>query len=249
MKKFITFLFVAMFLLTFSTGWTQLSIEAGINGGATIPTGDYSGTMQEFYDGTKYGLSTGFNVGGYATLTTPIISARVSLNYSSLSNNGSLKDNPSHTIDLKHNIFTIGIGPQYNISIPASPIKPYAIAELLISTIGGEVTFHGLSGSGINSGSVYDIATASRIGLGITGGLSYELSIIGIDLSVKYSILNLSGKEFVSDNTNLRLSSYTNLNDGKDPLYGTDPNVHIVGNERNISTVQINLGVHLKLGI
>lgn len=249
MKKLITFLFVPLFLFSFSTGWSQISLEGGINGGATIPMGDYGGTMQEYYDGVKYGLSTGFNLGGYATLTTPIISGRVSLSYSSLSNDGSLKDNPSHTIDLKHNIFTIGIGPQYNLPIPYSPIKPYAIAELLISTISGEVKFQGLSGSGINSGTTYDIASASRIGLGITGGLSYEINKIGIDLSVKYSILNLVGKEFVSDNTSLRLSSYTNLNDKEDPNYILGSNEHFINKERNISTIQINLGIHFSLGM
>ena len=209
--------------------------------------GEYSGTMEEFYAGTKYGLSTGFNIGGYATLTTPIISGRVSLNYSSLSNEGSPGTGlGGGTIENKHNIFIIGIGPQYNFSIPASPIKPFIIAELLFASIGGEVTFQGISSV---PSKTYDIPTVSRIGLGLAAGLGYELGFVGFDLTVKYNILNLSTKEFTSFTDNARVNSYINLNDGKDPLYGTDPNVHIVGNERNISTVQINLGVHLKLGI
>lgn len=247
MKKLITFLFVAMFLLTFSTGWSQLSFEAGVNGGATMPVGDYSGSMEDFYAGTKYGLTTGFNVGGYATLTTPIISGRVSLNYSSMSNDGSPGVGlGGGTIENKHNIFTIGIGPQYSIPIPQSPIKPFIIAELLIASISGEVSFQGISSVPSNT---YEIPTASRIGLGLTGGVTYDMGSYGFDLSVKYSILNLSGKEFTAFTDNNRVNSYINLNDAKDPAYSSTSNEHIIGNDRNISTIQINLGVHFSLGM
>jgi hypothetical protein len=247
MKKLITFLFVSLFIFTFSTGWSQISFEGGINGGATIPTGDYGGTMEEYYSGTKYGLSTGYNIGGYASLSTPIISGRVSLNYASLSNDGSPGVGVGGgTVKNKHNIFTIGIGPQYNIPIPFSPVKPFAVAELLIVSISGETSFQGVSS--VPTGT-YEIPTATRIGLGIAGGLNFEIEKIGFDLSVKYSILNLAGKEFKSNDNSKRLSSYTNINDGKDPLYGTDANVHIIGNERDMSIIQINLGVHFSLGI
>lgn len=246
MKKLITFLFVPLFLFSFSTGWSQISFEGGINGGATIPMGDYGGTMAEYYSGLKYGLSTGFNIGGYASLSTPVLSGRVSLNYSSLSNDGSPGVGfGGGTVKNKHNIFTIGIGPQYNLPIPYSPIKPFAVAELLIVSISGETSFQGISS--VPSGT-YEIPTATRIGLGITGGLSFELEKIGIDLSVKYSILNLTGKEFKSDDPSKRFSSYTNLNDGKDPLYGTNTD-HFIGAERSMSTVQINLGIHFSLGM
>ena len=247
MKKLTTFLFVALFLMTFSTGWSQLGIELGVNGGATIPTGDYSGTMEHFYAGSKYGLTTGFNIGGYGNLTTPIISGRVSLNYSSVSNDGSPGTGfGGGTIELKHNLFTIGIGPQYSIPIPQSPIKPFLIAELLIASISGEVSFQGISSI---PSKTYDIPTVTRIGLGLTGGLNYDIGSYGFDLSLKYCILNLSGKEFTSFSDNARVNSYINLNDDKDPLYGTDPNVHVVSNDRDVSTFQINLGFHFTLGM
>lgn len=247
MKKLITSLIVVMFLFTFSTGWSQIGIEAGINGGATIPTSDYSGSMEDYYAGTKYGLSTGYNIGGFAALNTPIISARVSLNYSSLSNDGSPGATyGGGTVKLKHNIFTIGIGPQYNIPIPMSPVKPFFVGELLIVSISGENTFQGISA--IPSGT-YNIPTATRIGFGFTGGISYNLGPVGIDLSLKYNLLNLAGQEFKADDPTKRLSSYTNLNDEKDPLYGTVPNVNIIGTNRSISTFQVNLGINFSLGI
>ncbi len=51
MKKIITLSIAALILLTFIPSFAQFRFEGGINAGATIPTGDYSGTMTDFYYG------------------------------------------------------------------------------------------------------------------------------------------------------------------------------------------------------
>lgn len=247
MKKLLISFILVMVLIPLTFSFSQLKFEGGINLGATVPTGDYSGTMADFYSGTKYGLSTGFNIGGYASLITPIISGRVSLNYTHLKNDGNPPPSEGGgTIELTHNIFTIGIGPQYNIPIPSSPVKPFIVAELLIISIGGETKFQGVSS--VPSGT-YTISSATRLGFGITGGLNYDFGNYGISIQAKYNLLNLSGKEFKSDDPTKRISSYTNLNDEKDPLYTTGSNVHIIGTSRNISTLQLNVGFNFSLGL
>ncbi|MCX7834397.1 MAG: hypothetical protein N2490_09340 [Ignavibacteria bacterium] len=246
MKKQFIFFILLMVLLPLTFGFPQLRFEGGINGGITIPTGDYSGTMADFYSGTKYGLSTGFNIGGYASLVTPILSGRISLNYSHLKNDGNPPPSEGGgTIELNHNILTIGIGPQYNIPLPASPIKPFLVAELLIVSISGETNFKGVSS--VPSGT-YKIPSATRLGFGITGGFNYDFGMYGISVQAKYNLLNLAGKEFKSDDPTKRLSSYTNLNDEKDILYAPGSNIHIIGTSRNISTIQLNLGFNFSLG-
>ncbi len=245
MKKSLIILLIA--LIPFSIGLSQFRFEGGVEAGTTIPMGDYSGTMADFYSGTKYGLSAGINVGGFASITTPILSGRISLNYTSLKNDGALPPGEGGgTIELKHNILTIGVGPQYNIPIPASPIRPFVVAELLIVSISGETTFKGTSS--VPSGT-YTIPSATRLGFGITGGLGYDFGQYGISVQVKYNFLNLAGKEYKSDDQTKRISSYTNLNDEKDPLYVSGSNIHIIGNSRNISTLQLNLGFNFSLGL
>lgn len=247
MKKIITLSIATLILLTFIPSFAQFRFEGGINAGATIPTGDYSGTMTDFYYGKKYGLSTGVNFGGFASLVTPIISGRVSLNYTMLKNDGSLPPGDGGgTIELKHNIFTIGIGPQYNIPIPASPIKPFLVAELLIVSISGETTFRGISS--VPTGT-YTIPSSTRLGLGITGGIIYDFGMYGISIQGKYNLLNLAGKEFKSDDETKRLSSYTNLNDESDPNYTPNSSIHIINSSRNISTFQLNLGFNFSFGL
>ena len=43
--------------------FSQVSFSAGPTIGVTIPSGDYSGTTIDYYNGVKYGLGTGINFG------------------------------------------------------------------------------------------------------------------------------------------------------------------------------------------
>ena len=236
MKKFtyISLILLAVFFQNYT--YSQVKISIGPSVGVTIPSGDFGGTTLNYYSGTSYGLSTGINFGAVIKASLPVIRFRAALNYSSLKNCGNSEPGQG-TVDIKQNLLTISIGPEYAINIPASPIKPYIGLDLLLTSFSGQTTFQGVEK--VPSGT-YDMASASRTGLGFGAGIEYAIGKkYSLDLGFRYNIHNLFGKSFTGG-TN-RLASYTSLNDDVDPLFTSDPDKHPIGTKRSISTIQFNL--------
>jgi opacity protein-like surface antigen len=147
-------------------------------------------------------------------------------------------------VSVSQSIISLKLGPEYMINIPAVPLKPYLGANLALNTISGETTFGGVAA--VPSGT-HELQSASRFGVGCSGGVVYKMSpLISFDLSVSYNLMNLFGKKFdVVDMTNpKRIDSYTRLNDDKDviPVDGSDPD-HIIGGSRSITSLQAGLSV------
>lgn len=237
MKKYY-FIALAVFLFAFfSTSNAQLSLEIGPNIGIATPTGDFAGSVNDFYLGTKYGLKTGFNIGGSAKLNLLLLSGRIDLNYSFVSNNGNLTSS-NGSVDTKQNIFSLGIGPEYKLAIPMSPIKPYASVELLFSTISGETTFHGAAQVSSNT---LKLASVTRTGVSLILGSEIDFKAWALDLNVRYNVHNLFGKKFDPYHNSDRTNSYTALNDDGDPNY--DGSTHPISTSRSITTVMLNVGV------
>jgi len=235
MKKLI-FVFLSLFLIT-SVSKSQVGFSIGPNFGYVSPAGDLSGGINDFYTGTKYGLGSGVNIGACVKVNLLFISGRADVNYCWLKNSGNLTSS-NGSAETKQNIFTFGIGPEYSITIPMSPVKPYASIEILFSTFSGESTFHGASGV---QSSTISLSSATRTGLGLIAGAEFKLAVFSLDLNIRYNIHNLLGKTFSTYNNNDRSNSYSALNDDKDPNY--DGNNHPVGSSRTISTLEINLGI------
>jgi hypothetical protein len=235
MKKY--FIFIVLSAFVFSSYSYSQSIKAGIEAGLSVPTGDFGGTTNDFYSGKKYGVTSGLNLGVTAKIKTVLAQIRAGINYSSYNNSGpSDPSNPGSTINQKYKMLVISAGPEFNISVPATTLKPYVGFNLLLSTISGDVTFQGVPR--VSSGT-YPINSASRVGLGLSAGFVMNFMMTELDFSLRYNMHNLFGKSYVvNPSSDSRLESYLNINDAKDPLYGTSNDKHFIGVDRSISTVQ-----------
>jgi opacity protein-like surface antigen len=241
MKSFKYLTAVILFILVLPLQ-AQVKFSAGPSIGLTVPQGDYSGTTTDYYAGLKYGLSTGFNFGGVFKAKLPVVNIKATINYSILSNSG-LADasNTGSYVEIKHNLLMISVGPEFYFSIPASPIKPYAGVDLLLTSISGESTFRGLPD--VPSGT-YSMNSAARTGIGL--GIGSEIGIgktMILDLGLRYNMINLFSKSYEGAYDANRIDSYLYLNDAKDPRYPDKINKHPIGSNRSISTLQFNLGI------
>jgi outer membrane protein W len=239
--KLIKFFAVIFVLAVCLPANAQIKFSAGPTVGVTMPQGDYSGSSTDYYAGLKYGLGTGINFGAVFKAKLPIVSVKAGLSYTMLSSSGLANPSESGSFtEVKHRLFTISVGPEFYFSIPASPIKPYAGVDLLLTTFSGETTFRGISG--VPSGT-YDLSSASRTGLGFGVGAEFSLGkTTALDFNIKYNLINIFSKEYEGPyDSDRRLDAYVFLNDAKDPRYPDDLNDHPVGSDRNISTLQLNL--------
>jgi opacity protein-like surface antigen len=237
----ISFLLVLLFALFVQTGQSQIKFSLGPSLGLTLPTGDYSGTTIDYYNGAKYGLSSGINIGAVVKAKLPnIIRIRVAGNYSSLKNSGNSEpDKPESFVEVKQTVFMLSVGPEFTFGVPKSMITPYAGIDLLMTSFSGETTFRGVSR--VPSGT-YSMSSATRLGIGIGGGVEISFAKVhAIDIGLRYNLMNLIGKKFEELPSDARVDSYVNLNDDQDANYAVDPNEHPISNSRSISDFQINV--------
>jgi opacity protein-like surface antigen len=241
--------FTSFLVLTLaSNSYSQISLKLGPMLGLTSPTSDYSGETQDFYAGTKYGMKSGFHYGVVGKVVFGPIGGRLSISYASMSNSGNADPtHPNSTVDVSNSIFMVTIGTEFGITIPFTPVRPYAGIDLLISSINGTVNFQGTTSVPSNE---MDIESASRTGLGLALGTEVFFGKTFIlDLSLRYNLINLVGKSYDGPaGSNNRIDAYTHLNDDADPEYDSTPGSnHPIGNSRNIQTIQINVGLIFSL--
>ena len=229
-------------ILFFSTiTFSQITLQVGAGGGYISPTGTYAGTTEDFYDGTKYGMSSGYNFNAKVRVGLLGLSLFGVIDYSSISGDGqSESDNKNSQVENTQNILSFKAGPEFSFDIPLSPIGFYLDGFLSVNTFSGKVSFQGVSG--VPSGE-YDLETATRVGAGVGGGVLWDIiPLITLDFGANYNWYNLFGKQYNSVNTNLqRLDAYTSLNDDADPLYSASSSVHIIGESRSINAWEFTI--------
>ena len=245
MKKiyFSTFsaaLFVIFF--AFQTN-AQITFQAGVGAGYSVPMGDYGGTTIDFYNGTKYGMKSGTNFHGKARVGFLFINAFGEVGYSTFSGSGEAAPGQG-TVDISNKVFSMKLGPEYAISIPLSPITPYFQGFVSLNTFSGTVEFQNMPTSLNVQNGKSDIGSATRIGLGGGAGVMFSLGGLKLDLNVQYHLLNVAPKEYKIANvtSHTRLDNYTNINDDKDPAAGTTAD-HFISNSRGISALEFKLSV------
>jgi opacity protein-like surface antigen len=221
--------------------YSQVTFQAGVGLGYTIPTGDMTGNTTDFYNGNKYGLSNGINL--HAKARIGIISFNVfgEADYSTFSNTGESEPGQGE-VEVSQKILSLKAGPEFSLGLPLIPITPYANLFISVNTISGEVKFQGVSG--VPSGTK-DIKSATRYGFGAGAGVVFDVSEnISLDLNLQYNNANAFGKEFnLGDPTSHeRLDNYTSLNDDKDPLYGLN-NDRIISKSRSLSSFEVKATV------
>jgi opacity protein-like surface antigen len=228
-----------LFLLLTVSAYTQITIQIGGGLGATSPTGSYAGTTTDFYNGSKYGLGTGFNLHAKARVGLLGFNLFGMIDYTTLSSGIGEGEPGRGEVENSQNIFSLKAGPELNISIPLFPVGFYLDGFVSVNTISGTVKFQGLTK--VPSGE-YDIESATRFGIGAGGGFLVDiLPVVTLDFGIHYNAYNLFGKQYTTSVTSHeRLDAYTSLNDDKDPLYNTTED-RIIGESRSMSAWQFTL--------
>lgn len=229
-----------LFIIIFSAPLNaQISFQIGGGLGYSLPSSDYGGTTVDFYNGAKYGMESGFNLHAKARLSLLFINAFGEVGYTSFSGSGDAEPGQG-SVDLSHKLISIKIGPEFQINVPMLPVTPYVQGFVAFNSISGTVEFQGVSN--VPSGK-YDIASASRIGLGAGAGVIFNLTGFKLDANIQYHAINVSGKEYKIENltSHERLNSYTSLTDGKDPLYNINSTGHFIKNDRGIGALEFKL--------
>lgn len=224
-----------------TVSFSQVTFNFGPSLGATVPIGDYAGSLDDFYSLNKFGSKIGGNFGATAKLVFPFITAHGFITYNVSSKSGNVN---AGNIDLHRNIFQIGIGPEYDIKIPKSKLKPYAGVDFIMSIFSGRVNFSNIAS---DLDGEFDFNTATRYGLGLHAGVELKLPNFIVDLNAKASLLNLIKRDFTADTS--RLGNYLNLNDNPDPLYNPGDIQHQIGNKRLISVFQLTISIIYKVSI
>lgn len=231
----VRFLAICGIVLSLSTGaYSQITFQVGAGGGYAAPRSDYAGSTADYYNGTSYGLSSGWEYHARARVGVLGLTVTGELSRSMLSNSVSA-DQGGGTIDVNHTITSLKAGPEFDLGmIPL--VHPYIGANVGLNIFSGQATFHGVSK--VPSETV-DMSSTQRLGLGLTGGVRVGLGpILTLDLGLAYNVMNLSGTMWESTG-NERVDSYRYLNDEKDPRYdGSDK--HFIANSRAIHTLGIN---------
>jgi len=186
----------------------------------TLPDlkGDFPGDLLSGKNPTPYFVKNGFNFGVdgkyyidkkstfgiILTLTYTMLSSG-DIGVSDLDTN-SIFGIGSGTWRTNMNIFTIGIGAEYDFA-PKRPANPFVNAQFTTNIIGGNVKFE-QSGGYVPSYSA-DMESAVRFGAQFGAGVDVKLSkSIGVIIGGRYHMANLFGK----DSTTSTSTSY-GLND------------------------------------
>ncbi|HAL57900.1 MAG TPA: hypothetical protein DCP63_15925 [Bacteroidetes bacterium] len=232
------FMLLIVAFISLPTAKAQITLQAGGGIGYVVPAADYKGETADYYAGKNYGLSNGFNI--HAKGRVGLIGLRLTgeVSYSSLSNDGESEPGKGK-VEIKHKILAIKIGPEFHLSVPLLPITPYLGANVALSSFSGETTFQGVAKV---SSATYSMESATRLGLGFSGGVILSVGpAMRLDLGFGYNLMNASGKEWkdVNQSQDQRIDTYLALNDDKDPAYKPLDDKHVVENGRNIQSIQI----------
>ncbi len=234
----LTILFVSLFI---SKTDAQITFQIGAGAGYSLPAGDYGGTTVDFFNGSKYGMKSGYNFHGKVRLGLLFINAFGEVGYSTFTGEGEIvSGNNSSSVDVSNKILSLKIGPEFKFDIPLSPITPYLNAFVALNTFSGTVQFKNAP-FGLPA-DVKDIESTSRIGAGGGAGVLFSLGGLKLDLSIQYHLMNLAVKKFDGDATkNQRIESYTFLNDEKDPALLLGSSEHIISDSRVINAIEFKL--------
>lgn len=236
-KLLLTGIILTIFTLT---SFAQITVQLGGGLGLITPTGNYAGTTVDFYKGEKFGLGGGYDLHAKARVGLLGFNLFGMIDYSTLSSGEGEGEPGKGKVENSHRILSLKAGPEFNVSIPFSPVGLYFDGFISVNTISGTVKFQGLTK--VPSGE-YDIESATRFGAGVGAGVLLDLiPAVTIDIGIHYNFYNLFGKQYTTNVTSHeRLDAYTSLNDEKDPLYEAGDDEHIISDSRSMNALQFTL--------
>ena len=227
---------VALMALTITPSRSQVNIKLGGGIGVMSPASDFSGSTLEYYNGSRYGLSSGLTIHGKAKIGLSGLNLAGEIDYSSLRNTGNSEPGQG-AVDITQKILSLKVGPEFRLSVPALPVTPYIGANLALNRFSGETTFQGVSKV---PSATYIVKGATRFGVGFSAGTEVSVGpLLSLDFNISYNLMNVSGKEWddVNPGINQRIDSYLSLNDDPDPQYAAGDDKHFISNERSIHSI------------
>jgi hypothetical protein len=233
---------VALTALMITPSSAQVDIKLGGGIGVMSPVSDFSGSTIEYYNGSRYGLSSGLNIHGKAKIGLSGFNLAGEIDYSSLSNTGNSEPGQGK-VDISQKILSLKVGPEFHLSLPALPVTPYIGANLALNSFSGETTFLGVSKV---PSATYSVKGATRFGIGFLAGTEVSIGpLLSLDFNISYNLMNVSGKEWndVTPGINQRLDSYLSLNDDPDPQYIAEDDKHFISNARSIHSILFTVSI------
>lgn len=234
---------VVTLLLLFTLSMNaQITLQAGGGLGARVPSGDLGGSTIDFYGGTKYGLSTGYNLHAKARVGLLSFILAGEIGYGTTSNSGEALVGQGK-VDVSQSIFSLKAGPEFHLGLPFIPITPYVGANVALNNISGEFTIQGVTK--VPSGT-YSVKSVSRVGVGVSAGTLVDIGpMMTLDINLEYTVLNFSGKmwEDVNPTKEQKLDSYLALNDDKDPLYKAGDDIHFIKDARSMNSILFTVSI------
>ena len=178
-----------LFLTILSANIFSQSISIGAGAGyVTIANDEFTKSLAE----NGLGFSGSFRYGVVVKIGAPVapLKAKAYLYFNDWESTGLTNTILGYNItkvNAKGTLYTFGAGVELNL-IPG-PIRPFVAADLLISSFNQKLKF--------DSDFIPDTEDKNtRIGAALGGGLSISIaSQLVIDASIKYSKINLGGKE------------------------------------------------------
>jgi len=198
-------LFKSIILLIVFTSLTSgQSLKFGVGGGLSIVSSPEFYTKNISLGGLGFSSEYHFNLKAKFSIPVLPITFVGEVNYNLLNGEESFVvptyfNGYTYNVDVnaetQASILTIGAGAQYSL-IPG-PISPYVSASLLYNsfselTITATGTYQGVS----ETDETKVGETVSRMGAGIGAGVNISiLPLFDIDVSARYNLMNLTGKE------------------------------------------------------
>jgi len=233
---------IALTALTLTQTRAQANIKLGGGIGLMSPVSDFGGSTIDYYNGSRYGLSSGLNIHGKVKIGFSVLNLTGEIDYSSLSNTGNSEPGMG-SVDISQKIFSLKVGPEYRFILPAFPFTPYLGFNLAMNSFSGETTFQGVAKV---PSATYSVQSATRFGVGLYAGTEVSLnSSLSLDFNISYNLMNLAGRQWndVNPLTKQRIDSYLSLNDAKDPLYTEGDDKNIISNARSIQSVLFTVSI------
>jgi len=184
MRKSITFSSLLIMLFTFATLSSAQIVQMGLGGGLTQVTTPKLYTDK--VENTGYGFNDNFHFTILAKFNIPtsVVTPEAFLDYHILRGTGTYQDT---AISTSLSILSLGAEGEYYF-LPLPNLKPYVLADL---------SYNSFSQLQLNIGSE-SFVQLSHSNIGGALGLGTVLSVlpkIDFDLSVKYNIYNLTGRQ------------------------------------------------------
>jgi len=228
--------FVALTMIIVLPIIAQVDLKAGAGVGVISAVSDLNGSTMEYYSGLNYGQNSGMNIHGKAKVGLGGLDLVGEIDYSSLGNTGNSEPGQG-SVEMTQKILSLKVGPEFHISIPALPIRPYAGVNVAWNRFSGDANFQGVSKV---PSATYTVNEATRLGAGFTIGAEVSIGpLLSLDFTTSYNFMNISGSEWLDVNpaVNQRIDSYLSLNDSKDPLYAVGDDKHFISNDRSIHSM------------